>query len=192
MRHVYQRLLVLITALMLLAWPFLVWFGLAHNGLHWLLPVMALLLVFRLRQVRRRTGPLRLVALSVAAAGLVLCVASLVLRTHQLLLFYPVVVNLVMLVLFGGSLFTSMPLVERIARLKEPQLPPEGVRYTRRVTQIWCVFFVANGSIALGTALSGNLALWTTWNGLIAYFLMGGLMAGEWLVRRRVMKRERP
>ena len=31
--------------------------------------------------------------------------------------------------------------IERIARLQHPDLPPEGVVYTRRVTQIWCVFF---------------------------------------------------
>ncbi len=34
----------LLTGLLLLAWPFVIWFGLAHNGLHWLLPLMALLL----------------------------------------------------------------------------------------------------------------------------------------------------
>lgn len=40
------------------------------------------------------------------------------------------------------------------------------------------------------TALYGDMALWTAWNGMIAYLLIGALMAGEWLVRRRVMKRE--
>lgn len=64
------------------------------------------------------------------------------------------------------------------------------MRYTRRVTQIWCLFFIVNGSIALLTALYGDMALWTAWNGMIAYLLIGALMAGEWLVRRRVMKRE--
>ena len=64
------------------------------------------------------------------------------------------------------------------------------MRYTRRVTQIWCLFFIVNGSIAILTALYGDMALWTAWNGMIAYLLIGALMAGEWLVRRRVMKRE--
>lgn len=47
----------LLTGLLLLAWPFVIWFGLAHNGLHWLLPLMALLLLLRLRQTRRQAGP---------------------------------------------------------------------------------------------------------------------------------------
>ncbi|HBW3328891.1 TPA: DNA gyrase subunit B [Klebsiella pneumoniae] len=180
----------LLTGLMLLAWPFLIWFGLTHNSLHWLLPLMALLLFLRFRQTRRQAGPLRVVTQVAAVAGIALCVASYLLKIHQLLLFYPVVVNGVMLAVFGGSLWTSMPIVERLARLREPALPESAVRYTRRVTQIWCAFFIGNGGIALLTALHGDMALWTVWNGMIAYLLMGALMAGEWLVRRQVIKRE--
>ncbi|EIW8500421.1 hypothetical protein [Klebsiella pneumoniae] len=180
----------LLTGLMLLAWPFLIWFGLTHNSLHWLLPLMALLLFLRFRQTRRQAGPLRVVTQVAAVAGIALCVASYLLKTHQLLLFYPVVVNGVMLAVFGGSLWTSMPIVERLARLREPALPESAVRYTRRVTQIWCAFFIGNGGIAFLTALHGDMALWTVWNGMIAYLLMGALMAGEWLVRRQVIKRE--
>jgi uncharacterized membrane protein len=182
----------LATGVIVLAWPLLVGFGLAHNGLHWLIPAMALLLVIRLFMVRKQAGPMRRVLQTVALAGIALCVASSVLKAHQLLLFYPVVVNAVMLTVFGGSLWSTMPLVERLARLREPNLPPAGVRYTRQVTRIWCLFFIVNGLIALFTALHGDMRLWTAWNGVIAYLLMGSLMAGEWLVRRRMMKREQP
>ena len=129
--------ILLLTSLLLLAWPGVIWLGLAHNSLRWLLPLMALLLYLRLRQTRRQAGPLRIVTQVVALAGIALCVASTLLKTHQLLLFYPLVVNAVMLAAFGGY-----------------------------------------------------MALWTAWNGMIAYLLIGALMAGEWLVRRRVMKRE--
>nr|WP_318383442.1 hypothetical protein [uncultured Enterobacter sp.] len=179
-----------VTALLMLGWPFLIWFGLAHNSLHWLLPLMALLLLIRLRQTRHTAGPMRIVMQGVALVGITLCVASALLKTHQLLLFYPVAVNLVMLSVFAGSLWTRMPLVERLARLREPELPERAVRYTRRVTQIWCGFFIFNGTIALFTAIKGDMQWWTAWNGMIAYLLMGALMAGEWLVRCRVIKRE--
>jgi uncharacterized membrane protein len=133
------------TGVLLLAWPFIIWFGLRYNSLQWLLPLMAVMLVLRLRQVRQKAGPMRFVMQSVALAGIVLCIASILLKTHQLLLFYPVVVNIVMLTVFGGSLWTAMPLVERLARLHDPHLPPEGIQYTRRVTQVWCLFFIING-----------------------------------------------
>lgn len=177
-------------ALVMVAWPFIIWFGITHHALAWLLPVMVLLLLIRLRQARLRGGPLRLIAKGVALTGVVLCVASLVLRSHHLLLWYPVVVNTLLLGMFGASLWSSMPLVERIARLKEPDLPPAGVRYTRRVTQVWCGFFIVNGSVAAFTCGYGDTDLWTLWNGMIAYLLMGALMAGEWLVRQRVIQRE--
>ncbi|EBQ3428644.1 DNA gyrase subunit B, partial [Salmonella enterica] len=141
---------------------------------------------------RKNAGPMCFVMQSVALAGIALCVASVLLKTHQLLLFYPVVVNAVMLSVFGGSLWSAMPLVERLARLRTPDLPPQGVRYTRRVTQIWCLFFIFNGTIALFTALHGDMRMWTTWNGMLSYLLMGALMAGEWLIRRKVMKRDTP
>ena len=95
-----------------------------------------------------------------------------------------------MLAVFGGSLWTTMPIVERLARLREPNLPPSGVRYTRVVTRVWCGFFILNGGIALFTALRGDMRLWTLWNGMIAYILMGALMATEWLVRQRRIKKE--
>ncbi|WP_318367912.1 hypothetical protein [Enterobacter sp.] len=179
-----------LSALLMLGWPFFIWFGLTHNSLHWLLPLMALLLIVRLRQIRQMTGPMRAVLQSVALAGIALCIASSLLKSHQLLLFYPLAVNLVMLCVFAGSLWTTQPLVERLARLRDPDLPAAAVRYTRRVTQVWCVFFIINGTLALLTAVHGDMQLWTAWNGLIAYLLMGTLMAGEWLVRCRVIKRE--
>ncbi|MDY0420179.1 hypothetical protein PYW49_21240 [Enterobacter sp. 170198] len=183
-------LIPILTGLMLLAWPFLIGYGLASHNLQWILPVMALVLLLRLYQARQHSGPLRYVFLSVTLAGVVLCVASALLHAHQWVLFYPVVVNLVMLVVFGGSLWTSMPMVERLARIREPHLSPAGVRYTRKVTQVWCGFFIGNGAIALFTVLYADMRLWTLWNGVIAYILMGTLMASEWLVRQRVMKRE--
>ncbi|HBR1554266.1 TPA: hypothetical protein L9L81_000751 [Klebsiella quasipneumoniae subsp. quasipneumoniae] len=182
----------LLTGILLLAWPFIIWFGLAHNSLQGLLPLMALMLFLRFRQTRRRAGALSVVTQIVAVAGMTLCIASYLLKTHQLLLFYPVVVNSVMLAVFGGSLWSTMPIIERLARLREPDLPERAVRYTRRVTQIWCAFFIINGGIALFTALYGDLSLWKAWNGMISYLLMGTLMAGEWLVRQRVIKRDKP
>lgn len=179
----------LITGALLLAWPLLIGYALAHHRLQWLLPLMALLFFLRFCQSGRQAGPLRVVTQIVAAAGVTLCVASYLLKTHQLLLLYPVVVNAVMLAVFGGSLWSSMPIIERLARLQEPNLPPQAVRYTRRVTQIWSGFFIVNGSVALFTVVYGDMTLWTLWNGMIAYLLMGGLMAGEWLVRRHLRKR---
>lgn len=64
----------LLTGLLLLVWPFLIWLGLVHNSLHWLLPLMALLLLLRLRQPVARRGR-SVVTKIVAVVGIVLCVS---------------------------------------------------------------------------------------------------------------------
>ena len=74
-------------------------------------------------------------------------------------------------------------MIERFARIREPNLPMRAISYTRRVTQVWCIFFFVNGAIALVTALWASPATWTLYNGLIAYVMMGLLFAGEYVVR---------
>src|SRR3546814_12152489 len=85
-----------------------------------------------------------------------------------------------MLVLFAGSLFSGLPVIERLARLQDPDLSPSGVRYTRQVTRVWVGFFIFNGSIATALTLWSPLAWWTLYNGLIAYPLMGRLEREVW------------
>ena len=114
--------------------------------------------------------------------ALVLAAVGFTTERDEALLFYPVLMNALGLVLFAGSLRTR-PIIERFARMKHPNLPPEGVRWCRKVTVVWCVFFVLNGSAALATVLSGDRDLWTLYNGFVSYLLMGLLFAGEWLLR---------
>ncbi|HEY9106903.1 MAG TPA: hypothetical protein VIN58_09515 [Roseateles sp.] len=124
-----------------------------------------------------------------ALAALVLAGSTALLNMSLPLKLYPVLVNFALLAVFGLSLVRGPTIAERIARLQEPDLDPRGVAYTRRVTQVWCGFFVLNGSLALGTALWASEKTWALYNGLIAYVLIGTLMAGEWLVRRHLRAR---
>jgi uncharacterized membrane protein len=71
----------------------------------------------------------------------------------------------------------------------EPDLPEEGVRYTRTVTQVWVGFFALNGAIALWTVLQAGWDAWLIYNGAIAYAAAGLLFAGEYLVRLSVKRR---
>lgn len=116
-------------------------------------------------------------------AGLAFC--ALVVWENDLvtLRFYPVLVSVSLLLIFAASLYLPPPIIERLARLQHPQLPPEGVVYTRKVTVVWCVFFLLNGCVALYTALYSSMEHWTLYNGLVSYVLMGMLMAVEYGVR---------
>lgn len=177
-----------LNVLITLSWPFCVWFSLSHPEHRGLLLFLLLMFVLRLVTLRGEKHLFKGTALLIAGTGAALACASLLLRDSEWLLWYPVVVNGVMLSLFGSSLFGDMPLVERFARLREPELPQQAIAYTYRVTQIWCLFFIFNGSIAALTCIVGNMHWWMLWNGMISYLLIGILMGGEWLVRQRLRK----
>jgi uncharacterized membrane protein len=102
---------------------------------------------------------------------------------------YPVMVNAGLLLVFGWSLYQPPTVIERVVRRRTPELPPEAVAYITKVTALWCAFFLVNGILALLTARYASTAVWSLYNGLIAYVLMGLLFGGEYLVRRRVMRR---
>jgi uncharacterized membrane protein len=102
--------------------------------------------------------------------------------------FYPVVANLALFSLFFASLFTERPLAERLARLREKDLPPQGIRYTRRVTQVWVLFLLANLCVATATALWASDLVWALYNGGIAYGLVVLLFSLEYLYRQRARR----
>ncbi len=81
-------------------------------------------------------------------------------------------------------------MIERFARFHNKNLSSNAVKYTRKVTIIWCIFFVINGLIALYTAFYASLEIWTLYNGLISYVLMGSLFVIEYIVRYFVIKKE--
>jgi len=178
-----QTLARVLLVLLSLAYPFIIYWGLQSFDAALLLPL--LLLLITLRWFSDVTSGQRL-ALALVALGLLLVVVLTGERVG--LKVYPVLMNLSFLGLFWSSLYAPQTVIERLARLKEPDLPDSGVRYTRKVTAVWCVFFAVNGGIAAATVWLADEQLWLLYNGLIAYLLMGALFAGEWLVRQWVRR----
>lgn len=174
----------LLGTLLILLYPLLVWS--AHGRLE---PrVLALLLVViagarllssRLSRHYRWTG----------IAALALAAPALYWNALLPLKLYPVAISAGMLALFGYSLYKPPSIIERLARLRDPDLPAFAIAHTRRVTQVWCAFFAVNGGIALATALWASPAVWSMYTGVISYVAMGVLFAGEYLVRLHLRRR---
>lgn len=169
-----------LTAALTLLYPLAIWLGHDRIEPRWLAALLLLTAATRLPTLRLNP------AARWSAAGALLLVALAVASNAVLpLKLYPVLVNAAMLAAFGATLVSGPSMIERLARLREPALPPAAVHYTRRVTQAWCLFFVINGAIALGTALFASEAVWSLYNGVIAYLLMGAMFGGEYLLRMR-------
>lgn len=160
-------------------YPLAIWLGLARFEPRWL--GMFLLLVALVRAIASR----EVVWWFAAAGALVLVIVAFVSNDGLPLKLYPVLVNTALLCVFAISLWKPPTVIERLARLRHPDLPPEGVRWVANVTRAWCVFFAVNGGIALWTALAASDAAWALYNGAIAYLLIGAMLGGEWLLRPR-------
>ena len=166
------------------AYPFVVYAGLGRFGAAWLALPLALLWLARAFTVSSTQPGGRLLPL----LALAFCLALAISDSQDGLRAYPVLINAALLATFAGSLRSGPSVIERIARIRHPDLPEAGVRYTRRVTQVWCVFFALNGLTAAALGLWAPWHWWTAYNGAISYALMGMLMVGEWLCRPAIGK----
>jgi uncharacterized membrane protein len=180
-----SRLLGVALLLAGLLYPFAVYVGREQ-----LSPQLVALLLGALWLVRAVTSTSRPDQAWLAGGAMVFCLLLGISGEAALMLWYPVLINMALLAVFGLSLKHGPPLIERLARLREPEVPPHAVAYTRRVTQVWVAFFVVNLSLTASLALWAPLAWWTLYTGLISYVLMGLLFAGEWIIRQRVRNRQ--
>ncbi len=165
-----------------LAYPLAVYFGTGRLEPRWMALLLVAVALLRLLVTRQLFW--------LVAVGGALCLATFSFLGNAMLplKLYPALVACVFLVVFATSLVYPPTVIERLARLAEPDLPPEGVAYTRKVTWVWVGFLVFNTSAALATALWATPEVWAFYNGLLVYVLMGLLFGVEWLVRRRVRK----
>jgi uncharacterized membrane protein len=122
------------------------------------------------------------------AAGVVIAVSA-TLDGQIAAKIYPFALSLGAAYAFGNSLWKPPSLIERLARIREPNMPAAGQRYCRIVTMIWTVWLVVNAAIAALLAIWASEEAWALWTGLLAYLIMGVLFGGEMLIRPRLRAR---
>jgi len=180
-----QTVLRVVGVLVLATYPVVVYVGITRWNPRAVAVLLLLVLVPMLSlRYRNRSREHLLAVVRVPLAVLAVLILAALINDRRLILALPVVVNAVLLVHFAGSLRGPMPVVERLARLEQPELSPPEVRYCRSVTWLWVVFFVVNGLVAGVLAVTGPLSLWAVYTGLISYLLIGVVFTGEFVVRR--------
>src|SRR5688572_20386418 len=112
----------------LVLYPLLMFFGQSRLGATWM--ALILILICGLRLVAVRFGSSARLArafgtpqLLVICGAMVLALVSMWRGSHDAMLYYPVLMNAGMLLVFGSSLVSPPTIVERIARLRHPDLP---------------------------------------------------------------------
>jgi len=107
---------------------------------------------------------------------------------------YPVLVSLSLLAFFVFSLWRPPNFIFRMASLWDKSLkdsPSKNAveRYCRKVTLVWCGFFIFNATVATFTVFKASDRAWSLYNGLISYILIGVIFIAEFLVRKMVQSR---
>lgn len=181
-----EAILGVVNAILVVAYPVIVWIGLSTLGARrvsvLVLALVVPMLAIRLRKADRATF-WSIVRVPIAILALV--VLGAVTDDPRFVLAMPVVINVVLLATFGETLRAGQtPIIERFARLAEPELGDEKKAHCRVWTLRWCVFFVLNGGIALGLGLFASTFVWAAYTGGIAYALMGMMFAAEYVSRK--------
>lgn len=174
------------TVVLAVAYPLVVYLGLTRwtiRGVSIVLVVLAVALA-ALRAQSLSWSRLRdaLVPLSpTVVAGIVAGVTA----KGWVLLAVPVLINLGLLATFAATLRPGQtPMIERFARMQEPELTPPKQAHCRQVTWVWVGFFVANACGSAVLAVAAPFEWWAAWCGGLAYLCIGVLLGAEWCVRR--------
>lgn len=188
-----QVVLGILQAVVLLAYPAAVYFGLSHLSTRGVgLLVLVLLLPGLIRTLARRPKELlATIGIPLTVAGLMLL--ALVSDDVRFVLAYPALVNAVLLLQFGLTLRPGgRSMVERFARLQVDYLSEQEIAYCRIVTAAWSGFFVLNGGACALFAVFGSRAAWALYTGLLSYLILGLLFAVEFTVRKYLFRRYGP
>ena len=183
----YRTLIYVATGLLAATYPFIVYYGLNHYSASVFAWVLFVLLIVRLVIKGNYHEPSQWMQLVVVG---IFCIIVAIVNSEQLLRYYPVLMSLGFSALFAFSLRSKTSLIERFAKMSgEVDYSSQAVGYMRSLTIVWAILLAFNAMIAAYTACCMPLKTWTFYNGLLAYFLLGGFSLAELVFRHFYKKR---
>lgn len=103
--------------------------------------------------------------------------------THWIVVkYYPVFANFLIFMMFFTSIFNKETIIQKFARIMEPDIKPKALEYTRNLTYAWACFTFINFFISFLTVYMSE-RIWMWYNGCISYILVGIFFAIEYIVR---------
>lgn len=138
--------------------------------------------------IGQRRRWLFLALVSVAALAAWSLRHSLVWDPRWIYLLQHVGANVGLALLFGLSLVSpSGSLVTRMARSIQGELPEDVLRYTRRVTWAWTLFFAVMALVSIGLFCLADMSTWSVFINFLTLPLVALMFVIEYLVRRVVL-----
>ena len=181
----------LIISLIFLFYPLCIYLGIKEEADS--LPLIVIVIsLFLLRAIvfRGSKSPLGPALNYAGLVSIIIIIIGAGIKEYGVMKIYPVSVSFSLFIVFILSLMKNhTPVIETIARLHEKNLSDAAISYTRKVTIVWSIFFLVNGGLSIYTYFFSEIEIWTLYNGLISYLLIGLLFSIEYLIRRRIQKR---
>jgi uncharacterized membrane protein len=183
-----KSLIPLLLAVVSIAYPAMVYFGIQHISPAFFALVIFALAIAKFVSTRKQTGKEQwLLLLAVTAYSLWLLVSN----SEDWLKLYPVIISWCLAVLFTLSLKQPETILERLARLGGAEITPRAKGYIRRLTLVWAMMLTANGLVALYLALFASLKSWALYCGLLSYLIFGIFFALEYAYRCYYIRKHR-
>lgn len=182
-------------AVLFALYPFIIYFGLNRFEFWQMAVVIAILATTRIVWIKynsnntQKNDRFDFNSASIVSACLLLFFALMTAFTDRVmwLKLYPIVVSLTLFIVFSVSLKTDKCVIQRFAELREKDINADKQMYMIKLTKVWCGFFILNMTLSLATMLYASMDVWTLYNGLISYILMGTLAIGELAYRHWVV-----
>ena len=170
--------------ILLLCYPLAVHFALLSSKTQWALWLLVAVSLSQLLTLLRASGSARWMALAPALV-LALCVIGLLQGSLLALYLPPIFISGGLLWLFASTLRAGRePLITTFARVVFQESDPQQLLYTRRVTQLWSLFFLAMLLETVLLSLFAPLELWSLFANVLNYLFIALLFVVEFSYRR--------
>ena len=112
----------------------------------------------------------------------VLAIAVLITQSEIVLEFYPIVLTVIFLFVFGVPLLQGKPIITRFAMMMDDAIethPGRGIleRCCKALNIVWCIHFIVSLTINCLIVFGSTLRIWTIYNALISYLVQGLIIA---------------
>jgi uncharacterized membrane protein len=182
-------------ALLFALYPFIIFFGLNQFNFGQLALIVSIMALARIVWLKLFVKPghsaetFNVNSGAIFTALLLLLFAVMTAFTDQILWLklYPIAVSLTFFLIFASSLSTDKCMIQRFAEIREKNIDAQKQRYMIQLTKVWCGFFIFNILASLFTLLFTSMEVWTFYNGLVSYLLMGTLVVFELIYRHFVV-----
>jgi len=119
--------------------------------------------------------------------GLVLSFLVILFNQDVFLKLYPVLMNLGLGCIFALSLRKTPVITQFAQKMQKRPLNTKTIIYTKHATIAWAIFMFVNTVLSFITVFLSD-RIWVLYNGFISYILIGIMMLGEYIVRKRKEK----